>query len=81
MRNINYKQAREDLRKWLVKYTGCDIQESKSGNYPCGTCMIDLLKKIGLNPKKKEYNEHNKPIDRTNEVWRAILQIRDSKIN
>ncbi len=80
MKKIDYKKAREDLRLWLIKYTGCDIQESKSGNYPCGTCVIDLLKKIGLEANKEEYNEHNEEIDRLNEVWRAILQIRDAKI-
>jgi hypothetical protein len=24
-----------------------------------------------------EYGEHNNPVDRINEVWRAILQMRD----
>ena len=80
MENIDYKQAREDLRIWLIKYTNCAIQESNSGDYPCGTCVIYLLKQIGLNSSNKEYKRHNKPIDRANEVWRAILQIRDSKI-
>jgi len=80
MKKNDYKQAREDLRKWLVKYTSCDIQRSNSGNWPCGTCVISLLENIGLNPKAKEYHEHNDEIDRTNEVWRAILQIRDSEI-
>jgi hypothetical protein len=79
--NKNCKQAREDLRKWLIKYTGCEIQESNNGkSYPCGTCTVDLLKRIGLNSRKKEYKDHNEEIDRINEVWRAILQIRDAKI-
>lgn len=72
---INYKKAKEDLRKWLVKYTYCDIQDG----YPCGTCFIELLNQLGLDSSKKEYNEHNKPSDRANEVWRAILQIRETK--
>jgi peptidoglycan-associated lipoprotein len=28
----------------------------------------------------QEYKQHNKPVDRANEVWRAILQIRDAKL-
>lgn len=77
---MDYIQAREELRQWAVKWTGCGIQEGRDGKpYPCGTCFCALLGCIGLNPRKKEYHEHNKPVDRTNEVWRAILQIRDAK--
>ena len=76
----NAKEARDALRKWLVKYTKCDIQEGINGAYPCGTCLIALLGGMGLKPNKKKYHEHNKPIDRSNEVWRAILQIRDAKL-
>ena len=78
----NYKQAREELRKWLVKWTGgCNIQTGIDGkSYPCGTCTTYLLGKIGLTSRKKIYKEHNKPVDRINEVWRAILQIRDAKL-
>jgi len=72
---INYKQAREDLRKYLVEYTGCEIQDG----WPCGTCIMALLNGLGLDDTKPEYKEHNKPIDRHNEVWRAILQIREEK--
>lgn len=74
------KEAREELRKWLIKWTKCDLQTSKSGNYPCGTCVMHLLDSIGLDSKKKEYKENNNNNDRHNEVWRAILQIRDVKI-
>lgn len=75
-RQKEMQQAREKLRQWLVKYTnGCDVQSG----WPCGTCAIDLLKDLGLDSNKPEYNEHNDEIDRCNEVWRAILQIRDAK--
>lgn len=76
----NAIKAREDLRKWLVKYSKCDIQEGQGGDWPCGTCVIGLLSDMGLSARKKEYKEHNDPVDRSNEVWRAILQIRDAKL-
>lgn len=71
-------KAREELRKWLVKWTSCNIQDG----YPCGTCFMNLVNKIGLDETKKEYHEHNKGINRTrhNEVWRAILQIREADL-
>ena len=75
-KNNPTEQARESLRLWLVKYTGCAIQEGANGKlYPCGTCVIDLLKRLGV----KEDKQHNKPIDRLNEMWRGILQIRGDK--
>lgn len=71
--------AKEELREWLVKHTGCDIQEGRGiAGWPCGTCTVGLLKYIGLDSSTSEYNEHNDPTDRCNEVWRAILQIRES---
>ena len=72
-------EAREQLRMWAVKYTeGCDIQD----RWPCGTCFMDLLNRIGLDDTKPEYKERNKEHDctRHNEVWRAILQIREAKL-
>ena len=63
-------KAKEEFREWLVKWTDCSIQ---TGNFPCGTCTMDLLKKLGV----KEDGDHNKPVDRLNEVWRGILQIRE----
>ena len=72
------KEAREALRKWAVKYTeGCDTQ---SGGWSCGTCLIDLLSRIGLDDTKPEYKEANEGHDRHNEGWRAILQIREAKL-
>ena len=73
-----YEEARESLRLWSVKYTGgCAIQQAENGKlWPCGTCFNALLGKL-LGTDKTAYNEHNKPVDRINEVWRAILQIRD----
>lgn len=70
-----YDEAREELRKWAVKYTcRCTIQEGVNGRpWPCGSCFCDLLGCIGI----AETGEHNDPVDRTNEVWRAVLQCRD----
>ena len=68
----DYNIAREELRQWLVKWTDCDIQNG----WPCGTCVMNLLDKLGLDKKRKEYSEHNEKIERHNEVWRAILQIK-----
>jgi hypothetical protein len=79
---MNYNGAREEFRQWLVKYTSCDIQDAKGseGGWPCGTCVMNLLDSIGLDSSKEEYQEHNEELDRHNEVWRAILQIRDAKV-
>ena len=77
---ISANTCREELRRWLVKWT-CDIQVSKDGKkWPCGTYFMALLNDIGLDKKKPEYKVHNKPISRHNEVWRAILQIRDAEL-
>ena len=79
-------EAREDLRKYLIKHTkGCVIQggiisgKKKSFGWPCGTCVIDLLSRIGLDSEKEEYKKSNETPERHNEIWRAILQIRDAK--
>lgn len=68
----------EDLRLALIKGTfGCALQEGADGSeWPCGTCVCALLGSI-MPHAAPEYSQHNKPVDRVNEVWRAILQIRD----
>ena len=66
------ESAREDLRRWFVKYTECRFPDG----WPCGSCVCALLANLGLDASADEYTEHNEPIDRINEVWRAILQIR-----
>lgn len=77
---VKNEKAREELRQWLINNSDCECQEGIHGwTYPCGTCLFALLKNIGLNPNNKMYKEHNKEVDRLNEVWRAILQIRDAK--
>lgn len=63
------KQARTELKNWLNKWTLCTVQDG----WPCATCTFSVLKQLGL----KEDGEHNNPIDRFNEVWRGILQIRE----
>ena len=70
------RKAQRAFKKFLVDNTGgCTLQDG----YPCGTCTIDLLHRLGLDPKESAYHEHNKDHDRINEVWRAILQIREAK--
>ena len=65
------EQCKKELQTWLVKWTGgCAIQ---ADGWPCGTCTISLLQELGL----KEVGQHNYPPDVSNEVWRAILQIRE----
>jgi hypothetical protein len=67
----------EAVRTALVEATACGIQESVVGkNWPCGTCTCDLIVKL-LPESAPEYAEHNDPVDRVNELWRAILQMRD----
>ena len=74
-------QRREELRKWAIKVAGgCDIQSGAGDkkNYPCGTCFNSGLGRL-LKEKNPLYKEHNKPVDRINEIWRGLLQIRDEK--
>jgi hypothetical protein len=68
----------EELRLALVNGTnGCGLQEGADGKaWPCGTCTCALLGSL-MPTTAPEYLRHNEPIDRVNEVWRAILQIRD----
>lgn len=68
-------KARRALRRFLVKHTdGCTVQDG----WPCGTCAMDLFTRMGLDSTAPAYSEHNPGHERHNEVWRAILQIRDS---
>ncbi len=70
---MDEKQAfLNDFRKLLVKYSKCEMQRG----WPCGTCTVAVLDQI-INKKDRLYREHNKPIDRLNEFWRAILQMRE----
>lgn len=69
----NIAETRVAFRKFLVKATGCSIQ----GGWPCGTCTMQLLTDLGLDSDEPEYKERNEEPDRHNEVWRAILQIRE----
>ncbi len=72
------QQFREALRQSLIAATGgCAMQEAAEGAlWPCGTCTCALLAML-LSKEVPEYQEHNTPPDRINEVWRAILQLRD----
>lgn len=72
---------REAFRQFLVEQTGCEVQDGADGNgWPCGTCTMELLTRMGLESGKPEYHERNPEHDRHNEVWRAILQIRDADL-
>lgn len=69
----NKSSFRKELKALLVEHTGgCSIQDG----WPCGTCTCALLSTL-INPHAKEYKEHNKPVDRINEVWRYIIQARE----
>jgi hypothetical protein len=72
------RQFVEDLRIALVLGTnGCMLQQGADGRaWPCGTCVCHLLAGV-MDQEAPEYAAHNEPVDRINEVWRAILQIRD----
>ena len=72
------RQFVDDLRTALIKATsGCTIQQTADGaGWPCGTCVCSLLGTL-LPHNASEYSQHNDPLDRVNEVWRAILQMRD----
>jgi len=83
-------QCREEFRRWLVRWTKCAIQggvnangvyDHDGGGWPCGTCTMALLNMLGLGKDIVALEEHNKPADRFNEVWRAILQIREADLN
>lgn len=69
---------REALRQCLIDATGgCALQQATDGSlWPCGTCTCAFLAML-LSKNVPEYHEHNSPTDRINEVWRAILQLRD----
>jgi hypothetical protein len=69
----------KELRELLVKHTGgCAIQEASDGAlWPCGTCVCALFASV-LDDTDPQYREHNDNHDRVNELWRAILQIRDN---
>ena len=70
MKNKDKAKAILEIQEWLLKWTNdCDIQ----GGFPCATCTTNLLSKLGV----KEDGEHNNPVNRVNEVWRGILQIRE----
>jgi hypothetical protein len=80
-------QAREEMRQWLVKYTHCKAHDGYIGHemhdasWPCGTCVMAFLSELGLTDEDEQYHVHNAAIDRLNEVWRAILQIRETDLN
>jgi hypothetical protein len=75
-------KTREGLRRYLVEATGgCAIQAGNDGRlWPCGTCVLSLLATIGLDSQAPEYGERNGTPDRANEVWRALVQIRDAEL-
>jgi len=79
--NKTAEATREAFRQFLVEQTGCEVQDGADGNgWPCGTCTMELLNRMGLDEGDPEYHERNPEHDRHNEVWRAILQIRDANL-
>ena len=73
-------KIQKSIRNLVVKIAGgCVLQEGKDGlTYPCGTCFCSGLGQL-ISEKAKEYKEHNKPADRINEIWRFLLQLRDTE--
>lgn len=69
----------EAFRCALVEATGgCAIETAGDGSaWPCGNCVGALFDAL-LPSDAPEYAEHNAPVDRVNEVWRAVLQIREA---
>ena len=81
MEKVQIKEAKRAFCRFLVEHSGCSTQDGKDGmSYPCGTCVIALFDAMGLKQKDAQYEDHNEELDRANEVWRAILQIRDYKV-
>lgn len=70
-REHRLKRARNAFKTFLVKYTKCELQDG----WPCGTCTCNFLAKLGV----KEDKKHNRPMNRINEIWRGILQMRGIK--
>ena len=73
------EKRRNELRLWAIRVAGgCGIQEGAGDDkvYPCGTCFNVGLSFL-VDGRSKIYKEHNEPVDRINEVWRYLLQIRD----
>ena len=79
---MDKEKLHKSFRNLVVDIAGgCKIQQGKDGmTYPCGTCFCSGLSQLGLDEKHTDYKEHNEPVDRINEVWRAVLQIRDTKV-
>ena len=71
---------RKTMRNWAVKISGgCTVQQGDDGQtYPCGSCFCAGLGQL-IDEKKADYKEHNEPVDRINEVWRFLLQLRDEE--
>ena len=69
--NKEIKMYKEGLKNFLVHGTECELQSG----WPCATCTVNFLDQLGI----KEDGDHNENIDRVNEVWRAILQVREAK--
>lgn len=78
------KETRKELRKKIRELAieiagGCECQEGNDKQtYPCGTCFNFGLGQL-IDKKTKEYKKHNETPDRINEVWRFLLQLRDTK--
>tara|TARA_Y100001951_G_C11151265_1_gene189350 strand:+ start:215 stop:469 length:255 start_codon:yes stop_codon:yes gene_type:complete len=77
---IDKNEIREDFRKLFIKHSGCDIQESRGEDnekeWPCGTCLNSIFGML-IDEEAEEYEKHNEPVDRINELWRFVLQMRD----
>jgi len=73
----DWTKEREATRRWAVLISGdCEIQEGANNSlWPCGTCFIHALTMLGVD----ESTGRNDSPNRHNEVWRAILEIREKE--
>ena len=74
------EKLREQFRLWSIRVAGgCNVQAGINGkSWPCGSCFnygLGLL----IDEGAKNFRKHNEPVNRINEVWRFVLQIRDEK--
>lgn len=73
MENYEKNKCVEEFKRWLASWAGCGELEN---GWPCGTCTRQLVASLGA---VEDNAQHNEPIDRVNEVWRAIIQIRENE--
>jgi len=78
---LDKNKIREKIRELAIEISGgCVLQEGEGDGkpYPCGTCFCAGLGQL-IDEESEAYKDHNQEVDRINEVWRFLLQLRDEK--